>query len=166
MKRAESYLKKLRRIDILIREGRERIHAMELSLLPSGISYDKIQVQTSPGDMMSEGMARICDEIAKLEKRIAKDLEEKREIDELVSRLDPVQMEIIYYRFRDELTFSEISQKVRYSYSQTRRLYRRAIKRVEVMIDEKYMEKERFRDTGSASGAGDDSNGIADHGES
>lgn len=163
---AERFLRQLKSCDTMIQRGIERIRELEYALLPSGISYDGIRVQTSPADQMSEGVARICDEIRKLEKRVAEDSRKKREVEAVVAQLDPVKMDIVYYRYRDRMMFTEISQKIGYSYPQTRRLHKQLLREVEVMISEQMECKE---DHGGGSGipfdARDDLYSMFDDGE-
>lgn len=144
---ADKYLRQLKSREIMIQRGIERIKEMELALLPSGISYDGIRVQTSPTDKMSEGVARICDEIRKLEKRVAEDSRKKREVEAVVAQLDPVKMDIVYYHYRDGMTFTDIAPKINYSYDYTRLLHKQLLREVEVIINENGKE-----DPGSSSG--------------
>lgn len=162
---ADKYLRQLKSREIMIQRGIERIKEMELALLPSGISYDGIRVQTSPTDKMSDGVARICDEIRKLEKRVAEDSRKKREVEAVVAQLDPVKMDIVYYRYRDSMMFTEISQKIGYSYPQTRRLHKQLLREVEVIINENGKE-DPGSSVRSTSDSWDDSDGLPDHSES
>lgn len=163
---AERFLRQLKSCDTMIQRGIERIRELEYALLPSGISYDGIRVQTTKKDAMTEGMVRIASEIEKLQRIIAKDSERKREVEAVVKKLDPVKMEIAYYRYRDGMTITGIADKINYSYSQTYRLWKQLLKEVEVMISEQ-MEGEE--DHGGGSGipfdARDDLYSMFDDGE-
>lgn len=65
-RRAVAFLTQARRTDFEIRRKMTKMQELESCLLPSGISYDRDRVQTSPTDAMS----RACSEIFDLEREI------------------------------------------------------------------------------------------------
>ena len=136
--RAYEFLSRLRSLDTIIAEAEARVETLEQKLLPQGIQYDGIKVQTSgDADPFTDKMIELIDARRAILDTINADLKAKKEVDDVVRQLDPREIELVYYRFRDLKTFAEISDKMNYSYSQVRRIYKRSLKKVEAILNER-----------------------------
>ena len=106
---------------------REQIEDLRLSLLPSGITYDKEKVQTSPEDTVMETFARL-DEIEGELKRIVTKLYEARvAITNRAYILPPKERQIILRYYVDCWTVSQVSDELQITERHAFRLKENAI---------------------------------------
>lgn len=112
---AKTFFRKIRLERREIRILSERIHIRELSLLPSGIRYDKTDVQTSVEDKMSEKLAEISDYELKRQKLLqALMLRQSQAIDIISSIPDTKQRQImeIYYLDSTNPTWQDVADEM------------------------------------------------------
>lgn len=112
---AKTFFRKIRLERREIRILSERIHIRELSLLPSGIRYDKTDVQTSIEDKMSEKLAEISDYELKRQKLLqALMLRQSQAIDIISGIPDTKQRQImeIYYLDSTNPTWQDVADEM------------------------------------------------------
>ena len=104
---------------------------LESCLLPSAITYDKDQVQTSPDDQVSRIMAEVDD----LDRQI-KELQQNRasqilEVSRLIEQLnDPREVTILSAYFVGRTSMKEIAGKLNYSIQHIYDLRRRGVEKI------------------------------------
>lgn len=128
---AKTFFRKIRLERREIRILSERIHIRELSLLPSGIRYDKTDVQTSIEDKMSEKLAEISDYELKRQKLLqALMLRQSQAIDIISSIPDTKQRQImeIYYLDTANPTWQDVADEMILDRRYVLRLHGEALK--------------------------------------
>lgn len=136
---AKEFLQKIRSERLEIEQLADQIDELKYSLLPSGIQYDAIKVQTSPDDKM----LRIAEKIDEYERQIRKHLEE------LVSRQNTAfvyigmldksehrQVLTLYYLSASRLTWGQVAEKMVYSDQRIYQLHNDAISELETFWTE------------------------------
>lgn len=121
-----------------IKELRERIEDLEMSLYPSGIRYDKDNVQSSPSqDRMAETVATIADYETMLQDRLdwLANRQKKAQwmINQLTSSLER-QILNLYFLSARKTRMDDIAGIVGYSKRTTYRYYLSGIKHIEAQI--------------------------------
>lgn len=131
---AKQYLYSIRDERQEIRELRERIGDLEQSLYPTGIRYDKENVQSSPSDKMSDTMAVIADYESMLQTMLTRlaNRQEKAQwmINKLTSSLER-QILNLYFLSARKTRMDDIAGIVGYSRRTTYRYYKSGIKHIE-----------------------------------
>lgn len=142
MRRGEIFLSQYKDLERTIRRKTAVITELRMSLLPGGIAYDTVRVQTSPRDRFAEVEAEIVDKYYKLMADISRDVETQRKIEAVLNRLLPMERWIIRERFNYDndsqrfKTLQDVSDCVHMSLRNTQRIYKRAINKTEVLMDE------------------------------
>ena len=118
---AKEYFRQIRKEQNEIRVLQNNIHSKELSLLPSGIRYDKDKVQVSgTGDVIVEKAAVIAEYRKELDESTVRLLERKAEAERLLRTLkDADEREVMrYYYMRPEdgylLTWEQVAIRMNY----------------------------------------------------
>lgn len=135
---AKQYLYSIRDERQEIRELRERIGDLEMSLYPSGIRYDKDNVQSSPAqDRMSETVAKIADYEEMLQKRLDWLAERQQKaqwmINQLQSSLERQILNLFFLSAR-KTRMDDIAGIVGYSKRTTYRYYQSGIRHIEEVM--------------------------------
>lgn len=130
-----SILNKPREIKYRLCYISSQIRNLEECLLPSGIRYDKDNVQTSPSDKLPEIAAEIVD-LEDEHKRLEKDiLKAGDRIKEMCNSLTDIESTVIMMKFIACQTFDQISLTTNYSKGGVWHIYRKAIDRLENMVN-------------------------------
>lgn len=112
---------------------RELIKSAKASLLPSGISYDRDKIQTSPDDTMSKIMARAVDMQKELENGIACLQERHIEAERMIQGLEASEeREVLRYYYLDTdngrpLTWEQVAIRMNYHMRTAQRIHDRAL---------------------------------------
>lgn len=118
-----------------IKELDAQIHEYEMNLLPNGIRYDMDKIQTSPTDPMSKLLSEVGD---LMKKRDILSLEASKELAKLKQFIDQLlngnERLILKYRWINNLSWSEISEKLSYSEEWCYKHNRKAIADLEKLI--------------------------------
>lgn len=131
---AKECLRKIRAERLEIEQLSEQIEELKYSLLPSGIQYDKIKVQTSPDDMM----IRIAAEIDTYERQIRQHLEKmiarQNMAIKFVGALEKSeyrQVLILYYLSATRLTWPQVASMMQFSEQRIYQLHNEAMAELE-----------------------------------
>lgn len=129
------YLKEPRRIEWVIRKYTYQHDALQASLLPSAIRYDKDAVQTSPEDTLSD----VASSVLELEKKI-RDLECRRAnilltitaaIDRLPDEREAAILSAYYVR---RIPMEKVAEQVHWSREHTYRLRKSGVKHLSEIL--------------------------------
>lgn len=113
--------KQIRQIDI-------QIESLNMSMLPNGISYDKLNVQSSPTDPMTEYAVRLDELYRKREDLQRQYLEAQGDITLKISWLsDETQKTVLTARFIGHEDFSRIAKELEMSERNMFRLYKKGL---------------------------------------
>ena len=110
------------------------LDGVRLSVLPSGISYDRDNIQTSPVDPMPIYLEQVEALLEKLRKIKQERADAISDVIDLVDDLDDNEGTIIVLRFISEKSFPDIASDMHRSDRQIYRDYRRAISLLEKKI--------------------------------
>lgn len=131
---AKEYLQKIRSERLEVEQLQDTIEELRCSLLPSGIRYDAVKVQTSPDDPM----AKVFGKVDKLERKIREGLEEMVEKMNVaydnINRLEKSeyrQVLTLYYLNKDRPTWSAVADRMEYSEQRIYQLHNDAISELE-----------------------------------
>lgn len=127
---AKEYLQKIRSERLEIIQLQETIEELAYSLLPSGIRYDTVKVQTSPDDPMSRVMAQISEYEGKIKKHLEKLVERQSTAYTYIGALeksDHRQVLTLYYLGADRLTWHQVADKMHLSEQRVYQLHNDAI---------------------------------------
>lgn len=114
---AKTFFRNIRLERREIRILTEQIYAKEMDLLPSGIRYDKDQIQTSIEDHMTEKLAELGDYERKREKLLKSLIKRQTQAIDIVARIpDTKQRQVmeIYYFDNSNPTWDDISGEMGY----------------------------------------------------
>lgn len=131
---AKEYLQKIRSERLEVEQLSDQIEELKYSLLPTGIQYDKLKVQTSPDDMM----LRIVAEIDTYERQIRQHLERmvKRQnvaikYIMMMERSEYRQVLVLYYLSAPRLTWVQVADKMSFSEQRIYQLHNEAMTELE-----------------------------------
>lgn len=110
------------------------LDGVRLSVLPSGISYDRDNIQTSPVDPMPIYLEQVEALLEKLQKIKQERADAISDVIDLADDLDDNEGTIIVLRFISEKSFPDIASDMHRSDRQIYRDYRRAISLLEKKI--------------------------------
>lgn len=114
---AKSFFREIRSERREIRILTETIYAKEMDLLPSGIRYDKDQVQTSVEDIFTDKLATLGDYEKKRKKLVTMLAKRQAQAIEIISRIpDSRQRQVmeIYYLDVNNPTWGDVASEMGY----------------------------------------------------
>lgn len=117
-------------------ELKDRIEELHSSLLPAGIRYDKVAVQTSPTDAMSENIAIIADYEAQLAKTVAGLVVRSKAAQKWIARLEDSnerQVLMIYFLSFKQHTWEDVAAEMDYSVDSIYKIYRSGLEHLEAI---------------------------------
>lgn len=129
----KTFFGRIRKERYEIEHLRELIRSAKASLLPSGISYDRDKIQTSPDDTMSKIMAKAVDMQKELENGIASLQERHIEAEKLIQSLDNSdEREVMRYYYLDTdngrpLTWEQVAIRMNFHARTVYKVHDRAI---------------------------------------
>lgn len=131
---AKTYLQKIRSERLEVVQLQETVDELIYSLLPSGIRYDTLKVQTSPDDQM----ARVMAEVDEYERQIREHLQKLIERQNMafahigaLERSDFRQVLTLYYLTGERLTWHQVADKMDLSEQRIYQLHNEAIEELE-----------------------------------
>ena len=131
---AKTYLQKIRSERLEVVQLQETVDELIYSLLPSGIRYDTLKVQTSPDDQM----ARVMAEVDEYERQIREHLQKLIERQNIafahigaLERSDFRQVLTLYYLTGERLTWHQVVDKMDLSEQRIYQLHNEAIEELE-----------------------------------
>lgn len=114
---AKTFFRNIRLERREIRILTEQIYAKEMDLLPSGIRYDRDQIQTSIEDHMTEKLAELGDYERKREKLLKSLIKRQSQAIDMVARIpDSKQRQVmeIYYFDTSNPTWDDVADEMGY----------------------------------------------------
>ena len=131
---AKTYLQKIRSERLEVVQLQETVDELIYSLMPSGIRYDTLKVQTSPDDQM----ARVMAEVDEYERQIREHLQKLIERQNIafahigaLERSDFRQVLTLYYLTGERLTWHQVADKMDLSEQRIYQLHNEAIEELE-----------------------------------
>ena len=116
------------RIDNKIRHIDIKIQELEFMLYPSGIRYDKNNVQTSPSDKMGDVMAEIGDLMTLRDNLGTQMPKAMLEAEAVLSDLPRDEYNVMYFKYIGCIpTWEEVARKVNFTERHVFRIKKRAI---------------------------------------
>lgn len=140
---AKQFLYSIRDEQGEIKEIKNRIYELEMSLLPGAIRYDSIKVDTSPTDKTAEKLAEIADYRTELETRLTALTKRRRKAQRLIDALDSsIQRQILsmYFLQMRRARMDDIASIIGYSTRQVYRAYTEALKTLDDKMSEDVIE--------------------------
>lgn len=131
---AKEYLQTIRSERLEIIQLQETIDELTYSLLPSGIRYDSVKVQTSPDDSMARIVARISEYEARIKNHLGELVEKQNVSFSNISQLDNSEYRLVltlYYLNGDRLTWHQVADRMAYSERRIYQLHNEAIEELE-----------------------------------
>lgn len=136
MTTVKEYLYQIRHERREMEELKDRIEELHSSLLPAGIRYDKVAVQTSPTDAMSENIAIIADYEAQLAKTVAGLVVRSKAAQKWIARLEDSnerQVLMIYFLSFKQHTWEDVAAEMDYSVDSIYKIYRSGLEHLEAI---------------------------------
>lgn len=127
-------LTKPKKIRADIRKTESEIDGLRLSMLPTGITYDKDIVQTSPDDPMAQYVVRVEALLNRLKTLKLAYLEAQDKVVEACNKLSSPQSEIISLRFISGWSFEKIAESFPMSERQMFRYYKKGLMEIDEQI--------------------------------
>ena len=129
--RPGTIIKKIRQTDI-------QIEALNMSMLPAGMSYDKAKVQSSPQDPMAEYAARLDGLNRKRNDLCTLYMLAQDEISSAIAEMDDEnEKTVLMARFIGREDFSGIASRLSMCERNMFRIYRRALSHLDDVIKKK-----------------------------
>lgn len=131
---AKEYLQRIRSERLEVVQLQETVDELIYSLLPSGIRYDTLKVQTSPDDQMARVMAEVDEYERKIREHLSKLVDRQNVAFAYVSALeksDYRQVLTLYYLTGERLTWHQVADKMDLSEQRIYQLHNEAIEELE-----------------------------------
>ena len=114
---AKEYLNQIDTYELKIKQLEQRKQELRLRMLPSGISYEKDRVQTSPKDQMSEYAVKLDELTRETENTIIEYEKKKNEIiGEIQNLTDSRHITILFNRYVNHISLENIARNMKYDY--------------------------------------------------
>ena len=131
---AKEYLQKIRSERLEIVQLQETVDELKYSLLPSGIRYDTLKVQTSPDDSMSRVMAEVDEYERKIREHLSRLVDRQNVAFAYVGALEKSDHRLVltlYYLTGERLTWHQVADKMALSEQRIYQLHNDAIEELE-----------------------------------
>lgn len=131
---AKEYLQRIRSERLEVVQLQETVDELIYSLLPSGIRYDTLKVQTSPDDQMARVMAEVDEYERRIREHLSKLVDRQNVAFSYVSALeksDYRQVLTLYYLTGERLTWHQVADKMDLSEQRIYQLHNEAIEELE-----------------------------------
>ena len=131
---AREYLNRLLYLSEKIRADRERVERLKelAQKRTSSLSPDKVQSSGSA----SKTADAVCEWVV-IEKQIATDEKKRQEIISTIEQLSPYESTVLYKRYGCDKSLKEIERELQRSYSWVSKTHRIAVKKVQLILDER-----------------------------
>ena len=131
---AKEYLQKIRSERLEIVQLQETVDELKYSLLPSGIRYDTLKVQTSPDDSMSRVMAEVDEYEKKIRDHLSRLVDRQNVAFAYIGVLEKSDHRLVltlYYLTGERLTWHQVAEKMALSEQRIYQLHNDAIDELE-----------------------------------
>lgn len=131
---AKEYLQRIRSERLEIVQLQETVDELIYSLLPSGIRYDTLKVQTSPDDPMVRVMAEVDEYERKIRQHLSKLVDRQNVAFANVGALEKSDHRLVltlYYLTGERLTWHQVADKMNLSEQRIYQLHNEAIEELE-----------------------------------
>lgn len=133
---AKDYFQRIRSERLEIEQLQDTIEELRYSLLPSGIRYDKIKVQTSADDTILKVYAQVDELEHKIKDHLQKLVERMNVVYDYIGRLEKSehrQVLTLYYLNANRPTWPVVADKMSYSEQRIYQLHNEAMGLIEAM---------------------------------
>ena len=131
---AKTYLRSIRSEQREIRTLSEMRENIYWSLFPPAVRYDKDKVQTTPDDMVSKRMSRVCELDREIEKRIAELDAHRAEAFRMIQKIDGdnerAVLLLYYFHTRKNgraYTWGDVAKAMKYSEDGVKKIHGKAL---------------------------------------
>ena len=131
---AKEYLQRIRSERLEIVQLQETVDELIYSLLPSGIRYDTLKVQTSPDDPIVRVMAEVDEYERKIRQHLSKLVDRQNVAFANVGALEKSDHRLVltlYYLTGERLTWHQVADKMNLSEQRIYQLHNEAIEELE-----------------------------------
>ena len=131
---AKEYLQRIRSERLEIVQLQETVDELIYSLLPSGVRYDTLKVQTSPDDPMVRVMAEVDEYERKIRQHLSKLVDRQNVAFANVGALEKSDHRLVltlYYLTGERLTWHQVADKMNLSEQRIYQLHNEAIEELE-----------------------------------
>ena len=131
---AKEYLQRIRSERLEIVQLQETVDELIYSLLPSGIRYDTLKVQTSPDDPMVRVMAEVDEYERKIRQHLSKLVDRQNVAFANIGALEKSDHRLVltlYYLTGERLTWHQVADKMNLSEQRIYQLHNEAIEELE-----------------------------------
>ena len=131
---AKEYLQRIRSERLEIVQLQDTVDELIYSLLPSGIRYDTLKVQTSPDDPMVRVMAEVDEYERKIRQHLSKLVDRQNVAFANVGALEKSDHRLVltlYYLTGERLTWHQVADKMNLSEQRIYQLHNEAIEELE-----------------------------------
>lgn len=132
---AKSFLRQIRRIDILLNAKQKELEVLRCKALYPGISYEE-KVQSSFGNSKENQLINLIEYEIELNKSIDEFIGIKKEVSSVIDKLeDGDQIDILYKRYFQYMTWEEIATSKSYTYQWIHKIHAKALIEVQNILD-------------------------------
>lgn len=135
----KAYLYSIRDEQTEIKELKDRIAETELSMLPGGMRYDTIKVQTSAHDSLHDSVIKMAEYKDELEAMVKKLYIRKLRTQSMINKLsDSMERQVLnnYFLTTGRITMYQVSEAIGYSERETYNIYSAALAHLEQLCSE------------------------------
>ena len=136
--KAKDYLRQLQKLDKLIENKlaeKEQWKAMATSTTQQ-MSADRVQTSGNP-QKMADAVCKIIEIEAEIDAFVDRLVDTKREVISTLERLNPTEYDLLHKVYVQYFTFDDVAIKNNKSYSWVTTVHGRALKNVQLMLDER-----------------------------
>jgi DNA-directed RNA polymerase specialized sigma subunit len=131
-----AYLDRLRDMHAECRKAHWDVDEAVDALMPRGVSYDGVKVQTSPEDRIAERVAELEAAQNRLKRATARYKAVRGRIIHQINKMPEKASTLLYLRYVHFRTFVQIADRMDYSYDYVRHLHRDALEKFGEMFAE------------------------------
>lgn len=131
---AKTFLRQIRKIDILINAKQVEIETLQSNIIYPGICYEE-RTSSSFGNTKESSIIKLVDYKDELNKLIDELINAKREVSSVIDKLDDAdQIDILYKRYFQYMKWEEIAAQKGYTFQWIHKLHARALIKIERVL--------------------------------
>lgn len=132
---AKNFLRQIRRIDILINAKQKELETIRSKTIYPGISYEE-KVQSSFGNSKENQLINLIEYEIELNKSIDEFIRIKKDVSNIIDKLeDGDQIDILYKRYFQYMTWEEIATSKSYTYQWIHKIHAKALIEVQKLLE-------------------------------
>lgn len=132
---AKNFLRQIRRIDILLDAKQKELDVIRSKTIYPGISYEE-KVQTSFSNNKENQLINLIEYEIDLNKSIDEFIRIKKDVSSVIDKLEEGdQIDILYKRYFQYMTWEEIAASKNYTYQWIHKLHAKALIEIQKILD-------------------------------